>query len=193
MKSFFITVLLFFSPMSLADDIVYILTSEFFVGQGEGIVTEQDKWSENKKLGNDLLKDYSIGYSIDGNFVYRIIGGEKYGVVGSVKKCDGYGGECLVIDNLISIFIPNDISNGKVLNWEWGEYKYESSITRKHSILGVDLDIIEIFGVCDSCHFRNVWLSLDLSYGLVSFTLKSEIGFLGYTLSGRHGFLSKSM
>ena len=192
MRILILSALFFIASISLADEVIYVLTSEFSLDKDKGLLTEDSHHPEgDNNIGTDLLEDYFVGYSIYNDVIYKLIGNQKYGEVGKVNDCNGYGGKCLVIDGFISIFIPRGIGDGKVLSWEWDGYRYKSAITRNYSLVGVDLNVIEVSGSCDSCYFRDVWFSLDLSYGVVSFTLKSESSLLAFTLGSSRGFLSK--
>lgn len=177
-----------FTQSSIASEIKYILIDEQYE-HTKPFFTDQTniKLPKNKAL---LLEDVA-GFSIQKEIVYNIVGSKKYTVAGKIEPCDGLQGKCLIIDEILKLYIPANFDDCTARKWKWQNYLYSTTAKKEYNLLGKKVKTTEIVAKCKECVLDHIRFEFDSNIGIISFKLVAQGVSLSYMLSSSEGFLSK--
>ncbi|MDI5838197.1 hypothetical protein [Shewanella xiamenensis] len=188
-KLILLTAILLSVSSAKAGEITYILIDEWYEGvassHNSGLLNNED--SQQK----ELLYEKSTGFSLSESLVYPLIGNKRFSSVGGVKKCNGFQGECLVIDGLLKLSLPSNFDGNTVQKWTWENYSYTTSVKKEYSLLGNKLHVTEILATCTECTFNKARFEFDNDKGITSIKLSAEGATVSYLLGSSTGFLAK--
>ncbi|PWF62965.1 hypothetical protein CBX96_12265 [Shewanella sp. BC20] len=188
-KLILLTAILLSVSSAKAGEITYILIDEWYEGvassHNSGLLNNED--SQQK----ELLYEKSTGFSLSESLVYPLIGNKRFSSVGGVKKCNGFQGECLVIDGLLKLSLPSNFDGNTVQKWTWENYSYTTSVKKEYSLLGNKLHVTEILAACTECTFNKARFEFDNDKGITSIKLSAEGATVSYLLGSSTGFLAK--
>jgi len=159
--------------------------------QYESIVASEG--SNNTLQDNDLFIESLTGFILKGSNIHRSIDNKTYERIGKVVECKGFLEKCIVIDGYFKLMISKEFSfdSNKIISWEWEDYKYTINQKMEYSLLGNNLNVVEIIAVCKTCNFKLARFYYAERLGLIEFVLYSDTFILGYRLSDHVGFFSK--
>jgi hypothetical protein len=107
--------------------------------------------------------------------------------------CKGVGNQCLVLENVIKIYVKKNFVKDGIYHWVWQDYKYFVSVTMRYFFAGKMIDVYEIAAYCKTCEVKSSFFQYNEEIGIVNFQylLGDSGGF--YMLSDDKGFLAKAV
>ncbi|WP_127347103.1 hypothetical protein [Pseudidiomarina mangrovi] len=155
---------------------------------------------EGIPFGGDLKMDNVPGIIIDGDVIRSTAGYEEFPepavyplMNGKVVKCSGIQERCLVIPDVLKLYLPNNDFYEAKRSWTWEGCNFRSFLRVKQSILNQEVDVVIIDSYCPEHSFYQFSrFSYAPDLGVVHIGIVSENEAIDFYLGERRGFLSQS-
>lgn len=155
---------------------------------------------EGIPFGRDLKVDNISGIIIDGDVIRSTTDYEEipdlahYPLMnGKVVKCSGIQERCLVIPDVLKLYLPNNDFYEVNRSWTWEGCKFNTFARVKQSILNQEVDVVVIYSYCPEHSFYQFsTFSYSPDLGVVHIGIVSENEAINFYLGERRGFLSQS-